>query len=199
VDQTPRPFTPVPFTPVLPSAKCVLKTNEGHLHGTYPTSLRRLVAEPGFFKYLRLKHHWTHATCKEVDWQAFRMAARNYESNDVHLPKLVHDLLPTRHHVHKCQPWTDPTCQFCSERDTFFHLQNGLCNERSRQFIPHLLSAVTTYFDAQSTPAAFRQHFSHAISRWASDDPISDLPSGVHSSQNQIGWHLLTRGFFSMQ
>lgn len=188
-----------PRTPLLPSTKCILKTCEGHIHGKYATSLRRHVSEPFFFEYLRQKHQWTLDICEEVDWQAFRMAARSYDSTDVHLLKLVHDLLPTRHHLAKFQPWTDSTCHFCSEPDTLLHLQLGTCNNCSKQFPSHLLLSVQAYFDRTDAPTEFQQLFSQALRGWLTDDPISTLPTGVHSSQTRIGWQLWTRGFFSIQ
>lgn len=192
VDRVPRPFTPL-----LPSSGCILQTSTSSLHGKYTASLRRAFAEPTLFEYLCQKHTWTTETCNEVDWPAFRIAARNYDSTEVHLLKLAHDLLPTRHHVSKFQSWTSPTCYFCSSSETMLHLQKSSCNVHSSQYAQTLLKAVRYYLSRNHAPPDFQTAFCSALSGWFADAPDSQAPTFISDSQARIGWHLLTRGFLS--
>lgn len=194
-----------PSTPMMTTTACILDTPTGSLHGKYAVTLRRLAAEPIFFQYLSKRHGWDFDIPNMIDWDAFRVAARNYVSTDVHLLKLVHDLLPTRHHVSKFQPWTDPSCHYCTEHETIDHIQLSQCNSISQQFQHDLTDAVRHYFQRNHAPDAFQQVFFSALLRWfnpvtASDPAVPDEHiSHLFLSQSTIGWRFMTRGFLSIK
>jgi hypothetical protein len=195
-----------PSTPLMSSTGCILLTDHISLHSHYRSSLYCAASESSYFSYLATKHHWTDTTRSEVDWVAFRMAARNYHSTDVHLLKLVHDKLPTRAHVARFQPWTNPNCHYCSSADTFDHLMRSDCNSISTIFRDNLLHSVESYFNRNSTPRAFQVAFFGALLGWLHSAPDHEFPvsgwsgpSPLFDSQRTIGWRLLLRGFLSVQ
>jgi hypothetical protein len=195
-----------PSTPLMSSTGCILLTAHVSLHSHYRSSLYRAASESSYFSYLASKHHWTDTTRYEVDWEAFCMAARNYHSTDVHLLKLVHDKLPTRAHVARFQPWTQPNCHYCSSADTFDYLMRGECNSISTAFRDNLLHSVESYFNRNSTPRVFQVAFFGALLGWLHSAPDHDFPlsgwsgpSSLFESQHTIDWRLLLRGFLSLQ
>lgn len=193
---------PHPFTPLMAHSGCVLNTTTSSVHGKYSATLRREVAAPRFRHYLKEKHGWSEEVFNEVDWPAFRVAARNYVSTDVHLLKLVHDLLPTRQHKARFQPWLSASCLHCNMPETLTHLQLSHCNPVSQQFRTDLLSAIRQYFQRNHTPDDFQAVFIGAISEWLEPDAFYEAPAErqrLLSSQSSIGWHLLTRGFLSFR
>ena len=140
-----------------------------------------------------------------VAWTAFRMAARTYHSTNVHLLKLVHDVLPTRHHTARFQLWTSPLCHHCTSNDTLDHLQQSTCNPISSRFAQDTEDALDEYFEKSRTPLKFRETFQYCIRQWitGSPDEITTTSTKWHGSQNlfasqtRIGWRLMTRGFLS--
>jgi hypothetical protein len=99
-----------PITPLMTTTQCILQINGASQHAQYPAVIRKATAETEFYKYLQRRHEWHPGTAKTVLWSAFQMAARTYNSSEVHLLKLVHDQLPTRQHLSRFQPWTEATC-----------------------------------------------------------------------------------------
>ena len=132
------------------------------------------------------------------------MAARTAHSSEVQLLKLVHNLLPTREHVSKFQPWTVPQCHHCIEIDTLDHLQRSKCNPVSLQYPTDIHEAICTYFDRHNTPASFRTTFLHSLESWLQSSESVDTQSpewngsvALQRDQQAIGWRLLTREMLS--
>jgi hypothetical protein len=193
-----------PQTPMMSSTRCILQISSASIHAQYPANLRRSAATPILSEYLTAKHTWLPGTFARIDWASFRMAARTYHSSEVHLLKLVHDMLPTRSHLPKFQPWTVPQCHYCEERDTIDHLQRTACNPVSARYTIDLHDAVTQYFDRHNTPQAFQITFLHCLLSWisGSDDIDTTAPEwkgspALHCDQKAIGWRLLPRGMLS--
>jgi hypothetical protein len=193
-------------TPIMRFTGCTVNIQQISIHGNLNSTIRRVVSESDFFLYLTRKHRWNDDTYTEIDWLAFRMAARNYQSSEVHLLKLAHDLLPTRAHLAKFQPWTLPNCHYCLQQDTLAHLQRATCNRGSCDFRASLREAVNQYFDRHHTPHRFRTEYHAALNealRPEGNDESSSpryqwLSSArLRESQSEIGTHLITRGFIS--
>ena len=169
-------------------------------------TLQHFAAEPEFFAYLTRKHKWTPSTHHTIDWRAFRMAARNHPSSEVHLLKLVHDQLPTRSHLSKFQLWTAPQCHHCHELDTLDHLQRSSCNPILSGYAKDIHNAVKAYFLKHCTPAAFQATFLLCLTTWIAgkDDVSTESPNwfgspALHQEQQDIGWWLLCRGMLTYQ
>jgi hypothetical protein len=194
-------------TPNMRFTKCTLQLQNISQHGQYSRAIRRTVAEPELYKYLTRKHDWDETTHQEIDWLAFRMAARNHRSsNEIQLLKIVHDHLPTRAHLAKFQSWTDPQCHHCLYPDTMDHLQRSDCNNCSSTFRVSLKDSITAYFDRHQTPLRFQSIFLEALNAWLLQDKDEPTTSTwtkqqhpVKDSQNAIGLRLITRGFLSTQ
>jgi hypothetical protein len=196
-------------TPLMGATKCILQIDNASQHGHYAQALRRAASEPDFFHYLTGKHHWGPTTHHEVDWLSFRMASRTFHTTDVQLLKLVHNQLPTRHHLSKFQPWINPKCHHCEAPETFDHIQQSSCNPVSQRYYHDIATSLNEYFDKHNTPRDFRNSFLHGLHRWIdhSDDQEDDDWEQDHHwagtrklrhSQRDIGWRFLIRGFLSI-
>jgi hypothetical protein len=138
------------------------------------------------------------------------MAARTFHATDVQLLKLVHNQLPTRHHLSKFQPWVNPKCHHCDDPETFDHLQQSACNQVSQRYYSDISNSLNEYFDKHDTPRDFRVSFLHGLEQWlqhSSEDAPVDCDHEPYPwrgtpkllrSQQEIGWRLLTRGFLSV-
>ena len=192
---------PQPFTPLMRHTRCILQCATNTIHGKYVATLRKSASTPPFREYLLEKHQWSNEVYEDIDWKSFHIAARNYVSTDVHLLKLVHNLLPTRSHTARFQPWISPFCHYCDEPETMVHLQCSSCNSVSHQYRTNLIAALQRYFARNHAPTEFGQVFITAIEQWlnGSTPALQQTGRGTYRSQNTIGWDLLTRGFLSIQ
>jgi hypothetical protein len=193
-----------PRTPLMTTTRCILQQQGASLHANYSTVIRRAVAEPAYMDYMERKHHWGPRDHKEVMWEPFYMAARTYHSTEVHLLKLVHDQLPTRSHLARFQPWTNPQCHHCIEIDTIDHLQRGQCNPVSLQYPQAVTDALTLYFEKHRTPIAFQSTFLFSLQQWLTDEtqlivnaPQWNASTVLYYHQEKLGWRLMFRGFLS--
>lgn len=196
-------------TPLMHHTRCLLQLNNTTHHGHFTSMIRRAASEPDFFTYLTYKHGWNEDTYNEVDWTAFRMAARNFDSSEVHLLKLVHAMLPTRSHLAKFQPWVLPNCHHCLQKDTLEHLQRTNCNSISIDFRNSIREDIDKYFDRHRIPRRFRMVYYGALDEALSPEEDQDdaprstvgLPrkDRLDASQHEIGIHLFTRGFLSRE
>jgi len=179
---------------------CILAIDQASVHSKYTQSLRNSYALPEYRAYLIRKHQWLPETYDDVDWPAFQMATRNYFSTEVHLVKLIHDQLPTRHRVHRYQPWVPPHCHYCDSTETFYHLQTCSHHPVSSQFRTTLVDHVAAYFKSFDIPIRFQSVFLHSLDLCL--HPATEVPSlfrAVEFAQQSIGLHLITRGFLSLQ
>ena len=102
----------------------------------------------------------------------------------------------------KSNVFQDPTCPHCKLPETFTHLLR--CSSRdAQQFRDELLETIEDYFTQHAAPQQFRQTFFSSTQHWldpptAEDYPIPALLPPEFTEQNQIGWSLFARGFFSL-
>jgi hypothetical protein len=194
-------------TPLMQHTRCILQIKGASTHAKYMAEIRRASTETEYSAYLQRRHKWTPLTYKTLAWTAFRMAARTYHSTEVHLLKLLHDILPTRSHTARFQPWTNPSCHHCTERDTIDHLQQSRCNPISSRYSIDVEEALDAYFEKSQAPQKFREIFQYCIRQWITQNKegISMTSAqwhgsaNLHTSQSEIGWRLMTRGFLSSQ
>ena len=129
------------------------------------------------------------------------MAARTYQTNEVHLLKPVHDKLPTNHHKSRYKTWITPKCHFCEQPETFEHLCLSKCNERSQLFRQNLKEALQKYFNKTQTPLRFQQTFLNAVQIWYNKNETTQTdwrgPPQLQNNQNEIGWTQMFKGFLS--
>ncbi|MFM8621093.1 MAG: hypothetical protein ACKOCL_03650 [Candidatus Nanopelagicaceae bacterium] len=195
--------------PFYPATKCQLAVNEYAIEANYLQEIREAASLPQFFGYLRTKHAWSLSTQRDVHWEALQRATRGYhQSSAPTLMKLVHGQLATqyRKHITAGQHWISPKCKFCNqnEDETFDHLircQHPIAIE----FRKNLIISVQDYLAESKAAQIFQDTFLTAIKQWIqnenplstldTDDPVS-IPA---KAQKDIGWHLLLRGFVSMQ
>jgi hypothetical protein len=191
-------------TPLMTHTRGILQISGDSTHAKYTAEIRRAASTTEYRAYLTCRHCWIPLTYDKIGWSAFRMAARTYHSTEVHLLKLVHDVLPTRSHTARFKPWTSPLCHHCKERDTLDHLQQSQCNPMSVRYAQDVADALDTYFDKSSAPQKFRETFHYCIRQWIQNNTEGITTSSPHwhgsinlfKSQSQISWRLLTRGFF---
>ena len=154
------------ITPLLPSTRCMLEIDGMSIHGNYTRHLRQVATESDLYTYMSGKHGWDRSTWANVDWAAFRMAARKYKSTEVHLLKLVHDKLPFRSHTSRFQPWIPAHCHYCDHPDTMDHLQCTTCNPILEKFRHTLRETIQIYLDSRRCPRLFSTLFLQAINYW---------------------------------
>jgi len=186
-------------TPFLSQTRCTLEIAHQSVQGHYSDVLRESIATSDYRAYLERKHQWGPSTYDDVDWTAFRIAARSYFATEVHLLKLVHDQLPTRGHVSRFQPWIPPRCHFCTEKETFLHLQTCPCHPLSDPFRHKLRTKVDEYLTQFHLPAKFHQDFLFALNISLGAPPPPSLTTRFAKAQAAVGWYLLPRGFLSTQ
>lgn len=133
-----------PITPLMQHSGCILQSTAGSFHGKCTSNLRQEVSEPPFRIDLIQKHGCSDEVYQEVDGLSLRVAARNYQSTDVHLLKLVHNLLPTRRHTAQFQPWTSPQCPYGDEAETMEHLQQN-------KYHSSFLCSIQRFFTSNNT------------------------------------------------
>ena len=195
-----------PKTPLMSATRCILQISGDSIHAQYPANLRRSAATASLSEYLTRKHAWPPGTYDRVEWRSFHMAARTYHSSEVHLLKLVHDMLPTRAHLAKFQSWTSPKCHHCEEPDTLDHLQRSKCNPVSTRYMTDICEAITQYFEKHHTPQAFQTTFLHCLLTWLNGENTIDITDtawkgspALHRDQQAIGWRLIPRGILSTE
>lgn len=189
---------------MLPSTRCQLEIRGRTITSQHKDHLRQAISRPVYMQYLQAKHEWDSTTQTLIDWEAFGMASRTYFSTEVHLTKLIHNLLPTKARVHKFQPWVSPICHFCSELETFHHLQTCHHHPGSQTFRSSTIDALNRYFSTNKIPARFRMLFIQSLQESFGIIPSSgnnspSRESPVLDSQRRIGIHLFTRGFLSIR
>ena len=190
------------ITPLLPASRCQLliadKTVDSHHH----YRIRVNASETDYHRYLLEKHRWSKTTLSEINWPAFRAAARNFDSTDTHLLKLIHGKLPTRKHKSRFDPHLSPQCHYCSDEETFEHLAR--ChNPISTQFRTNVVRGIRAYCSKYHLPATFTTVITTAVNDWTHNrEPLRShpVPLNAHScirSQSQIGWWHFLLGFTS--
>lgn len=186
---------------VLPVERCRLIIDGNGISGRYTTAIRQAYTLPPFFKYLTQRHQWSQATLNNIDWKAYTHAARNSKINSIQLLKLVHDKLPTGYEKAKANPHANPRCYYCDNLETFAHVLK--CpNPVSQQFRQTLKDQLNLYFFRNGTPDTFRDEFIHCTDYWLQETNSRTHPSdstALRSSQQEIGWNLLPKGFLSIQ
>ena len=190
---------PTPPFPLLPSERCRFFLSNRSIHGHYVSETRRSYTLPNFFDYLRQRHKWSNATLQDIDWEAFKQAARNTAISRVQLTKLVHDKLPTRYECNKSNPLVDPKCHYCTSHETFLHLLQCK-NPTSLAFRQQLLDDLATYFSQTGTSPQFSTMFLQSTQHWLDDpDTTTTASHGTENcAQRRIGWHLCPKGYLSM-
>jgi len=186
------------ITPLWSQTRCVLDINQESIHGAYTAKLHRSIATPAYHSYLQSRHSWSLETIRDVDWKTFNMATRTYFSTEVHLVKLIHNLLPTKSRLHKYQPWISPQCQFCSEIETFHHLQTCPCHPDAITFRQKINKTVDEYLTKQQVPLTFRKYFMASLRACLSMSTPDDR-TYILLPQQRIGEQLFTRGLLSSQ
>ena len=190
----------LPFTHLYPTTRCCLEINGKAVHNNFRRQLRHSAALPPLLIYMRQKHSWEPHVVDTVNWEAFRTAARNYSSTEVHLLKLVHDRLPLRDQVSRFQPWIQNTCHYCDASDTMDHLQKSSCNPASATFRRSICDTLMLYLDSRQCPSGFCTAFLAGLRYWLYDEPPTCiLGTAVFDAQQKIGWRLLIRGFIAIE
>jgi hypothetical protein len=189
-------------TPLLPATGCQFliagKTVDSHHH----YRIRIHAATKDFQKYLQDKHQWSQSTILDINWKAFRAAARNFESTETHLLKLVHGKLPTRKHKSRFELHVSPQCHYCNEEETFDHLARCQ-NPISKQFRTNIIRNIRAYCSKHHLPAKFTTVIATAVNDWIHNrEPLrsTPVPLSAHPcirSQSQIGWWQFLLGFHS--
>ena len=190
------------ITPLLPATSCQLLISGKSVDSHYHYRIRLHAAELDFYDYLKAKHHWSQSTLDDINWIAFRSAARTFESTDTHLLKLLHGKLPTRKHKSRFELHVSPKCHYCSDDETFEHLvrcQNPISN----QFRTNIIRKIRAYCSQHHLPAKFTTVIATAANDWTHNrDPLlsTPVPQSAHGcirSQTQIGWWHFLLGFQS--
>jgi len=188
------------LTPLLPETRCTLEVKGISIHGNYQRYLRRAGSERSLYNYLSLKHGWNKETWEDIDWESFRMAAKNYPTTEVHLLKLVHDKLPFRGHTSKFQPWVPSHCHYCQHPDNMDHLQCTDCNPVSGKFRNDIKQTMRLYLESRKCSRHFTSLFTHALDCWfLGNVSVTLVTTEIYSRQADIGWRLFTRGFLTKQ
>ena len=137
----------------------------------------------------------------KIDWTAYTYAAKTSPISNIQLVKLVHDKLPTKYKLAKANPHTSPTCLYCSHNETFLHLL-ACHNHISQKFCEELRTQLELYFFSTGTPDNLRDTNLTTMPNWLHEHGIQASPmdpNSVTTSQQNIGWHLLPRGFLTLQ
>jgi hypothetical protein len=139
------------LSPLLPACRCNFNIGPITHQGHYVREIRKTVALPALYAYLRRHNGWPSDTESEVEWDFFQEAADNYAASDNHLLKLVFDQLPTLKHKSKSYEWVSSTCKHCDQPESFDHLMR--CQHSlSEQFRKKLPAAVLQYCNKQNAP-----------------------------------------------
>jgi len=184
-----------------PSTRCHLDINGVTVTSNVKKHLQRALSERPYHDYLCRRHQWTVSTKEDVDWRSLESAASTYFATEVHLSKLIHDMLPTRAHVARFQPWIPSTCHYCTEEETIHHLQCCQHHPVSIRFRTNLYDKLSKYCLDKKLPTDFSEPFLQTISASFSSTappPANDRPiSEPQARQQLIGISLVTRGFLS--
>jgi hypothetical protein len=96
---------PIPEVLLFPhSAAQVNLRNHGTITYRLPQMLRRAETELPLAKYIGERNGWSAAVMDTIDWQSHERAIKKNNKRRIHLTKLIHDILPTNHQVHRQDP-----------------------------------------------------------------------------------------------
>lgn len=80
-------------------------------------SVRYADLAPALLEHMRNKYDWTEETKDRIDWTANGQAIHRNFDQKTHNTKLVHDILPTNHRVHRYDKTRSAKCPLCKHLD----------------------------------------------------------------------------------
>ena len=90
-----------PIVHCMPNNSAQLHLSRGTFNSKYKQQIRYADSAPALMEHMRNKYDWTEETTDRIDWTAHGQVIHQNFEQKTHNTKLVHDILPTNHQVHR--------------------------------------------------------------------------------------------------
>lgn len=186
----------------LPAGRCYLEIGTKTITSHYCTAIRQAYALPDYHNYLERRHNWRQGLCEQIDWRSFNRATRQLQGSSIQLLKLVHHKLPTNSELAKSNSHQSPTCHYCPERETFFHLCK-CTNPISTDFRQTLIDVIHDYMVHKAAPElihnTFLQYLNQILNHHEDNLPKHTNPDAQQCLQDQheMGPKAILSGFLT--
>ena len=101
-----------------------------------------IVTTSALCTYLQGKHGWSDETFECIDWKTYQQSKNSIDQRDLHIVKLMHDILPMAKHSKTYNCTLSDKCTFCNQhvetRDHLLQCGSSECTKWCKTLLAYL-------------------------------------------------------------